>query len=81
MSYVDGWVSVGSGWIGLVFTCERPKYVYEFPEKNLLFWFLFLYRVFFVRDGIHSDADYNSTRVGVVVVVVVVVVVYFFTMG
>ena len=27
--------------------------------------------VFFVRDGIHSDADYNSTRVGVVVVVVV----------
>ena len=28
----------------------------------------------FVRDGIHSDADYNSTRVGVVVVVVVVVV-------
>ena len=20
---------------------------------------------FFVRDGIHSDADYNSTRVGV----------------
>ena len=36
---------------------------------------------FFVRGGIHSDADYNSTRVGVVVVVVVVVVVYFFTMG
>ena len=37
----------------------------------------------FVRDGIHSVADYNSTRmaVGVVVVVVVVVVVYFFTMG
>merc|ERR1719431_2074547 len=26
----------------------------------------------FVRDGIPSDADYNSTRVGVVVVVVVV---------
>ena len=35
----------------------------------------------FVRDGIHSDADYNSTRVGVVVVVVVVVVVRIFTMG
>ena len=35
----------------------------------------------FVRDGILSVADYNSTRVGVVVVVVVVVVVYFFTMG
>ena len=34
----------------------------------------------FVRDGIHSVADYNSTRMGVVVVVVVVVV-YFFTMG
>ncbi len=33
-----------------------------------------------VRDGIHSDADYNSTLIGVVVVVVVVVV-YFFTMG
>ena len=39
----------------------------------------------FVRDGIHTVADYNSTRIsrmGVgVVVVVVVVVVYFFTMG
>ena len=34
----------------------------------------------FVRDGIHSVADYNSTRMAVVVVVVVVVV-YFFTMG
>ena len=34
----------------------------------------------FVRDGIHSVADYNSTRMGVGVVVVVVVV-YFFTMG
>ena len=32
-------------------------------------------RLIFVRDGIPSDADYNSTRVGVVVVVVVVVVV------
>ena len=31
--------------------------------------------IFFVRDGIHSVADYNSTRVGVVVVVAVVVVV------
>ena len=28
---------------------------------------------FFVRDGIHSVADYNSTLIGVVVVVVVVV--------
>ena len=37
--------------------------------------------LFFVRDGIHSVADYNSTRMGVGVVVVVVVVVYFFTMG
>ena len=40
---------------------------------------------FFVRDGIFSVADYNSTRVGVVVVVVVVAVVvvvrYFFAMG
>ena len=34
-----------------------------------------------VRDGIPSDADYNSTRVGVVVIVVVVVVVRIFTMG
>ena len=33
---------------------------------------------FFVRDGILSVADYNSTRVGVVVVVVVR---YFFAMG
>ena len=37
--------------------------------------------VFFVRDGIHSVADYNSTWMGVVLVVVVVVVVRFFTMG
>ena len=37
----------------------------------------------FVRDGIISVADYNSTRVGVVVVVVIVVVVVvaIFTMG
>ena len=32
----------------------------------------------FVRDGILTVADYNSTLMGVVVVVVVV---YFFTMG
>ena len=40
--------------------------------------------LFFVRDGIHSVADYNSTLMGVVLVVVlvvVVVVVRFFTMG
>ena len=39
--------------------------------------------ILFVRDGIHSVADYNSSRmgVGVVVVVVVVVVVYFFHNG
>ena len=30
----------------------------------------------FVRDGIISVADYNSTRVGVVVVVVVVVALF-----
>ena len=36
---------------------------------------------FFVRDGIISVADYNSTRVGVVVVVVVVVVVWLFRNG
>ena len=36
---------------------------------------------FFVRDGIHYDANYYSTRVGVVVVVVAVVVVRIFTMG
>ena len=38
----------------------------------------------FVRDGIPSDVDYDSTRMGVVVVfvvVVVVVVVRIFTMG
>ena len=35
----------------------------------------------FVRDGIHSDADYNLTLIGVVVVVVVVVVVYLFHNG
>ncbi len=35
-------------------------------------WYL-AEKVFFVRDGILSVADYNSTRVGVVVVVVVVV--------
>ena len=57
----------------------------------LLDWFVLIHEavvvhkvavvVIFVRDGIHSDADYNSTRVGVVVVVVVVVVVAIFTMG
>ena len=38
----------------------------------------------FVRDGIQSVADYNSTLMGVVLVlvlVVVLVVVRFFTMG
>ena len=35
----------------------------------------------FVRDGIFSVADYNSTLMGVVVVVVVVVVVYLFHNG
>ena len=30
---------------------------------------------FFVRDGIHSVADYNSTLMGVVVVVLVLVLV------
>ena len=34
---------------------------------------LLMFLSFFVRDGIISVADYNSTRVGVVVVVVVVV--------
>ena len=38
-------------------------------------------RLLFVRDGIHSVADYNSTLMGVVVVVVVVVVVRFFHDG
>ena len=31
--------------------------------------------IVFVRDGIHSVADYNSTLMGVIVVIVVVVVV------
>ena len=35
----------------------------------------------FVRDGIHSVADYNLTLMGVVVVVVAVVVVYLFRNG
>ena len=41
----------------------------------------FFLDTFFVRDGIPSVADYNSTLMGVVVVVVVVVVVAIFTMG
>ena len=46
------------------------------------FFLSYVLSLFFVRDGIHSDADYNSSRVGVgVVVVVVVVVVAIFTMG
>ena len=40
-----------------------------------------IHSFFFVRDGIHSVADYNSTLMAVVVVVVVVVVVRIFTMG
>ena len=53
-------------------------------SHKILFWKKGLLKnviLIFVRDGIHSDADYNSTRVGVVVVVVVVVVVRIFTMG
>ena len=51
--------------------------IYAMPAVCLR---LYLFISFiFVRDGIHSDADYNSTRVGVVVVVVVVVRI--FTMG
>ena len=42
-------------------------------------WIFPIIKCFFVRDGILSVADYNSTRVGVVVVVVVVR--YFFAMG
>ena len=34
---------------------------------------LFMFSNLFVRDGIHSVTDYNSTLMGVVVVVVVVV--------
>ena len=41
------------------------------------FWIFDLRGPFFVRDGIHSVADYNSTLMGVVVVVVVVVVRFF----
>ena len=33
------------------------------------------YYTLFVRDGIHSIADYNSTLMGVVVVVVIVIIV------
>ena len=42
-----------------------------------MLWFMLLFLLFmiFVRDGILSVADYNSSRVGVVAVV------YFFTMG
>ncbi len=43
--------------------------------------FLSLVTFIFVRDGIPSVADYDSTLMGVVVVVVVVVVVAIFTMG
>jgi len=46
---------------------------------GLLFVYMYGFRVF-VRDGIPSVADYNSTLMGVVVVVVVVVVAIF-TMG
>ena len=56
---------------GLNWSALLSLQVSESPFSSLLF----------VRDGIHSVADYNSTRMGVGVVVVVVVVVYFFTMG
>ena len=54
----------------LFFTNKLRKAVYMMPTGN-----------FFVRDGILSVADYNSTLMGVVVVVVIVVVVAIFTMG
>ena len=51
------------------------KIIFCISKKNLK-------KYIFVRDGILSIADYDSTRVDVVVVVVVVVVVgYFFAMG
>ena len=46
-----------------------------------IFFFSSSLLLLFVRDGIHSVADYNSTLVGVVVVVVVVVVVRIFHDG
>jgi hypothetical protein len=46
----------------------------KFPvgDKNMP-----IFSKFFVRDGIFSVADYNSSRMGVVVLVVVVVVLIF----
>ena len=54
--------------------------IFKVPDSTLLSKKSFPENVIFVRDGILSVADYNSTRVGVVVVVVVVVVVTNFTM-
>ena len=45
--------------------CTQPSFIILFGLTGQ----------FFVRDGIHSVADYNSTRMGVVLVVVVVLVV------
>ena len=64
-------------WLQVIPCCLRAVYIVGL-FLSLGFKFSFL---LFVRDGIHSVADYNSTRMAVVVVVVVVVVVYFFTMG
>ena len=49
--------------------------VSDFTSQNCL------QNCLFVRDGIHSVADYNSTLMGVVLVLVLVLVVRFFTMG
>ena len=37
--------------------------------------FIFLFDSIFVREGIHSVVDYNSTWMGVVVVVVIVIII------
>ena len=53
----------------------HPLLLFTFLSPSILSFFSLpfpFHPLLFVRDGILSVADYNSTRVGVVVVVVVV---------
>ena len=56
---------------------RKPHSIWQRPWQGALFCTFWPLPSLFVRDGILSVADYNSTLMGVVVVVVVVVVYLF----
>ena len=78
---MDWWISLSWALTAFVFICYFHIFRLWTGRRVAiggLSWALTALVFIIVRDGIPSDADYNSTRVGVVVVVVVVVVVMTF---